>query len=78
MAFNVSDIRYPLVMSDLPAVESIWEWDLGEPLRRAVVRVVSTDPDTMSVVLDGPPPFPQRVSIWDFLTNATPPPLKHR
>lgn len=63
-------------MSDLPAVDSLWEWDLGTQLGRAVVRVVNTDPETMSVVLDGPAPFPSRVSVWEFLSHAVPPKLK--
>ena len=63
-------------MSDLPALDSVWEWDLGTQLGRRVVRVAGTDPDTMSVVLDGPDPFPARVSIWTFLSKAVPPKLK--
>lgn len=62
-------------MSDLPAVDTTWEWDLGTRLGRRVVRVASTDPDTMSIVLDGPDPFPYRVSIWEFLSHAVPPKL---
>lgn len=63
------------LVSDLPAVDTWWEWDLGTEYGKAVVRVVSTDPDTVSIVLDGPDPFPHRVSIWQFLSHAVPPKL---
>jgi hypothetical protein len=63
-------------MSDLPTIDTWWEYDLGTQLGRVAVRVANTDPETMSVVLDGPAPFPRRVSIWDFLAHAVPPKLK--
>jgi hypothetical protein len=65
-------------MSDLPAVDTVWEWDLDTQHGLVVVRVMSTDPDTMSVVLDGAAPFPQTVTLEDFLSHAVPPRLRGR
>jgi hypothetical protein len=65
----------------MPAVGSIWEWNLGDPWGREVVTVKQTngaeDGSAGSVWLVGPS-GDRWVSLPDFAENAVPAPLGRR
>lgn len=65
----------------MPAVGSVWEWDLGNPLGRAVVTVRETrgvENGSAGAVRITGPSCDRWVSLPDFAGTAVPSPLGQR
>lgn len=58
----------------LPTVGSFWEWNLGVPLGREVIEVMSTQLAPLMVRISGPS-GEREVTLDEFTQNAVPAPL---
>jgi hypothetical protein len=62
----------------IPTIDSIWEWQPGNPMAREIVRVVEVDPVHNLVWLEGSS-GDRVVNLADFAAGAVPATLKrHR
>jgi hypothetical protein len=79
-AWLASSFAMPEPRYVVPPVDSIWEWQIGDPQAREVVRVEMTvgpggGGPAGSVLLRGPS-GDRWVSLAEFYGNATPAPLR--
>jgi hypothetical protein len=61
----------------MPTIDSVWEWQPGNPMAREVVTVKDVDSSTGLIWLEGSS-GDRAVSPADFATSAAPATLRHR